>query len=149
MPQPCPRKLRPVALAEVLMMLAESCVIEQHIDRLLRGVERMNLGLGTPDVRTTWRWHPRWVRMLTSCLPLSWKTPTAELSLLRFARHDGSLATRGFGRDSMMAGLLTERREEAGKDPELCKLCLCSGQRLPSQTRWLHARSRGLACRMT
>ena len=49
MPQPCPRKLRPIALAEVLMKLAESCVIEQHIDRLLKGVEPTNLVLGTPD----------------------------------------------------------------------------------------------------
>ena len=49
MPQPCPRKLRPLALAEVLVKLAESCVIEQHIERLLEGVEPTNLGLGTPD----------------------------------------------------------------------------------------------------
>ena len=31
------------------MKLAESCVIEQHIERLLKGVEPTNLGLGTPD----------------------------------------------------------------------------------------------------
>ena len=31
------------------MKLTESCVIEQHIDRLLKGVEPTNLGLGTPD----------------------------------------------------------------------------------------------------
>ena len=49
MPQPCPRKLRPVALAEALVKLAESCVIEQHIDRILKGVEPTNLELGTPD----------------------------------------------------------------------------------------------------
>ena len=42
MPQPCPRKLRPISLA---VKLAESCVI----DRLLKGVEPTNLGLGTPD----------------------------------------------------------------------------------------------------
>ena len=30
MPQPCPRKLRSIALAGVLMKLAESCVIEQQ-----------------------------------------------------------------------------------------------------------------------
>ena len=46
---PCPRKLRPIALAEVLMKLAESCVIAQHIERLLKGVEPTNLGFGTPD----------------------------------------------------------------------------------------------------
>ena len=46
MPQPCPRKLRPVALAEVLMKLTESYVIEQHIDKLLKGVEPTNLELG-------------------------------------------------------------------------------------------------------
>ena len=45
MPQLCPRELRPIALAEVLMKLAESCVIEG----LLKGVEPTNLGLGTPD----------------------------------------------------------------------------------------------------
>ena len=31
------------------MKLAESCVIEQHIERLFKGVEPTNLGLGTPD----------------------------------------------------------------------------------------------------
>ena len=31
---PCPRKLRPVALAEVLMNLTESCVVEQHKERI-------------------------------------------------------------------------------------------------------------------
>ena len=50
MPQPCPRKLRPIALAEVLMKLAESFVIDQHIDRLPKGVDPTHLGLGTPDV---------------------------------------------------------------------------------------------------
>ena len=49
LPQPCPRKLRPIALAEVLMTLTESCIIEQHIDRLLKSVEPTNLGLGTRD----------------------------------------------------------------------------------------------------
>ena len=49
LPQPCPRKLRPIALAEVLMKSTESCVIEQHIDRLLKSVEPTNLGLGTLD----------------------------------------------------------------------------------------------------
>ena len=43
------------------MKLAESCVIEQHIDRLLNRVEPTNLGLGTPDaaalvVRTVRGW---------------------------------------------------------------------------------------------
>ena len=49
LPQPCPRKLRPITLAEVLMKLTESCIIEQHVDRLLKSVEPTNLGLGTPD----------------------------------------------------------------------------------------------------
>ena len=31
------------------MKLAESCVIEQHIERLLKEVEPTNLGLGSPD----------------------------------------------------------------------------------------------------
>ena len=38
MPQPCPRNVRSIALADVLMKLAESSVIEQHIDELLRSV---------------------------------------------------------------------------------------------------------------
>ena len=46
MPQPYPRKLRPIALAEVLMKLAESCVIEQHIDRLLKGCEEVGVVKG-------------------------------------------------------------------------------------------------------
>ena len=49
MPQPRPRKLRPIALAEVLMLLTEKCVIEQHIDKLLRVVEPTNWCFGTPD----------------------------------------------------------------------------------------------------
>ena len=49
MPQPCAPKLRPVTLAEVLIKLAERCVIEQHIDRLSKGVEPTDLELGTPD----------------------------------------------------------------------------------------------------
>ena len=43
-PQPCPQKLRPVALAEVFMKLAETCVVEQHIDWLLEAVEPTNFG---------------------------------------------------------------------------------------------------------
>ena len=31
------------------MKLTESCIIEQHIYRLLKSVEPTNLGLGTPD----------------------------------------------------------------------------------------------------
>ena len=42
-------KLRSIALAEVLMKLMESCVIEVHIDKLLKDVELTNFGLGTPD----------------------------------------------------------------------------------------------------
>ena len=46
--KPEPGQQRPIALAEVLMKLTESCVIEQHIDRLLKSVEPTILGLGTP-----------------------------------------------------------------------------------------------------
>ena len=47
LPQPCPRKLRSIALTDVLMKLS---IIEEHIDRLLKSVEPTNLeGLGTPD----------------------------------------------------------------------------------------------------
>ena len=42
MPQPCPRELRLIALAEVLIKLAQSCVIEQHIDKILQVVEPTN-----------------------------------------------------------------------------------------------------------
>ena len=49
MHQQCPRKLRTIALAAVLMKLTESCVIEQHIGKLLEVVEPTNLGLGAPD----------------------------------------------------------------------------------------------------
>ena len=45
LPQPCPRKLRPIALAEVLMKLTESCVVEQHINKLFKVVKRTNLWL--------------------------------------------------------------------------------------------------------
>ena len=64
------------------MKLAESCVIEQHIDSLLKGVEPTKLGFGTPDAAALvvrivrgWvndmAWHPRKVRMLTSCYQLN------------------------------------------------------------------------------
>ena len=38
------------------MKLTESCVIEQHIDRLLESVEPTNLGLGTPDAAALIVW---------------------------------------------------------------------------------------------
>ena len=62
MPQPCPHKLRATALAKVLMRMAESCVIEQHISNLFEVVEPTNLGLGTPDaaaliLRIARGWH--------------------------------------------------------------------------------------------
>ena len=82
----------------------------------------------------------------------AWKRPGLHAhSLQRFARPNGSLATQGFGRDVTMAGLLTARREEAGRDLEPCKLRLCSGWTLPSPSRmrWLRESSRGLAFRMT
>ena len=43
--QPCPRKQRPTALAEVLTKLAEICVIEQHSAKLPEAVDPANLGL--------------------------------------------------------------------------------------------------------
>ena len=46
LPQPSPRKLCSIAVAEVLMKLTESCVIERHIDKLLKGVEPTNSELG-------------------------------------------------------------------------------------------------------
>ena len=50
MPKPCPRKLRP-PLAEVLMKLAECCVIEQQVDKLLKVVEPTNLDLARQMLR--------------------------------------------------------------------------------------------------
>ena len=125
MSQPCTRKLRPVALAAVFMKLPESCVIEQHTDRLLKGVEPTNLELGTT----------RMGRMLMSYCQLTWETLTVELfdqrawkwpgvlarSLLRFARHNGNPATRGSGSDATMDGLLTARREADGRVQGPCK----------------------------
>ena len=62
MPQPCPHKLRSIALAEVLMTIAESRANEQHISNLFEVVEPTNLGLGTPDaaaliLRIVGGWH--------------------------------------------------------------------------------------------
>ena len=49
----CPNRAHancePIELAEVLMKLAGSVVIEQHIRKLLEVVEPTKLGLGTPD----------------------------------------------------------------------------------------------------
>ena len=73
--------------------------------------------------------------MLTSCYQLFLKTLTAELfdqrawkwrgvlarSLLRHVRRDGNPATRGSGSNDSIAGLLTARREEAGRDHVPCK----------------------------
>ena len=120
MPQPCPRKLRLIALAEVLMKLAESCVIEQHIDRLLNGAGPTNLGLCTPHraaqiVRIVRGWAND-MTVAPKCYQLIWKTPTAELfdqrawkrrgvlapSLLRDVRHNGNPATRGSGSDATL-----------------------------------------------
>ena len=94
LPQPCPRKLRSVALAEVLMKLTESCVIEHHTDRLLKSVEPTNLGAwhagcgGADSAHCTGLGErhggaPKEVRMLKSCCHLTWKTLTAELFDLR------------------------------------------------------------------
>ena len=49
LPEPTPRKLRPVALAEALLKFVEGVVIQHNIESILRHVEPHNLGLGTPD----------------------------------------------------------------------------------------------------
>ena len=109
MPQPCQRKLRPLALAEVLMKLAESCVIEQHIGSLLNGMEPTNLGLGTPDaaapiVRIVRGWAndmavaPK-VGQGGKCL----RSRTACHSLQRFARRNRSPVTQSSGSGATMA----------------------------------------------
>ena len=56
--QPCPRKLRPVALAEVLMKLAQSCVIKQHVQKKsfsvhVFGSRQVNLPSARCDLRCT------------------------------------------------------------------------------------------------
>ena len=119
---------------ELNLKLTESCVIEQHIDRLLKSVEPTNLELGTPDaaaltVRIVRGWannmagSPSRGRTKMSCYQWIWRTPTAgrfgrhaskwrgahSRSLLRSALHHGSLATRGSVSDAMMAGLWTAR----------------------------------------
>ena len=48
-PNPAHANCEPIELAEVLMKLAGSVVIEQHIGKLLEVVEPTNLGLGKPD----------------------------------------------------------------------------------------------------
>ena len=99
-------------------------------------------------------------RMLTSCYQLIWKTPTAELfvlrawkrpglhahSLQRFARHNGSLVTQSSGSDATLAGLWTARQGADGKVHGPCKLCSCLDWSLPCPSRmtWSHGRSRGL-----
>ena len=48
----CGRKLRPIALAEVLVKLAETSLIDEHIDRIVRRLEPEQFGCGTPDGAT-------------------------------------------------------------------------------------------------
>ena len=73
MPQPCPHKSRPTALAEVLMRIAESCIIEQHISKLLKVVE-----------------------------PTNFETPDAAALILRIARGWHLIEHDGFPRDSAL-----------------------------------------------
>ena len=124
------------------MKLAECCVIEQHIDRLHKGVEPTNLGLGTLDataliVRIARGWAndmaatPKVGQDADVVLPLDLENAFGRAfrsrrgvpagSLLRFVRHNGKHAARGSGSDATMAGQFTARREEAGRAPELCK----------------------------
>ena len=103
--QPCPRKLRPVVLAGVLMKFAESCVIEQHIDSLLKGVEPTNLGLGTPDaaaliVRIVRRWvndmawHPRRVRILENVFGRAFRSTCLEAARSACSQRAAICATQ-------------------------------------------------------
>ena len=103
--QPAPpegqRKLRPIALAEALLKLAEGVIIDQHIWGLRRAVEPRQLGAGTPDgcvlvVKALRLWQhnaegptarrPRApgtragsLRTRTSLQPSTLRTPTGEL----------------------------------------------------------------------
>ena len=176
MPQPCPRKLRPIALAEVLMKLAESCVIEQHIGRLFKGVEPTNLGLGTPDaaaliVPIVRGWAndmavaPKGAQDADVVLPIDlenasgWAFRSTSLEAARTAcpqiaaicAAQREPVTQGSGSNATMAGLRIARQEGDGKVRGPCKLCSCLDWSLPSPCRmtWAHGRSRGLACRMT
>ena len=101
----------------VLVKLAESCVIEQHIGRLLKGVEP-NAGCGGTDCAHCTRLGDRQgggTQGGTGCssrYQLIWKTPSAELfvprawkrpglhahSLQRFVRRNGSPVTQSSGR---------------------------------------------------
>ena len=99
MPQPCPRKLRPMTLAEVLMKLAESCEIGQNIERILRTVASRILGIGTPDaaaliVHSVGSWAAQMSnapkRELTSSSPVVFESANGgghRSSLQRFLRH--------------------------------------------------------------
>ena len=175
LPQPCPRKLRPIALAEVLMKLTESCVIERHIDKPPRSVEATDLAPGTPDAAVLLVRIVRGRANDMAAAPKEEQDGDVVMSIdlenacglsinvlgsgevcmpaacCEMRGTSGALATQGSGRDVTMAGLLTARREEAGRDRVPCKSCLCSGWRMPSPRwmSWLRMGSRGLASRMT
>ena len=177
MPQPCPRKLHPLAMAEVLVKLAESCANEQHIDTLLKGVEPTNLGLGTPDaaapvVRIVRGWANDMVvarkegqdadvvlpvdlenaygrAFRSTCLEAA-RSACPQLAAICAAQWE-PCDTRFWQRcdDGWTVDGTTRGRWQGFQGP--CKLCLCLGcsLRSPSRTSWLHTRSRGLACRIT
>ena len=98
-PQPCPQKLRPVALAEVFMKLAETCVVEQHIGWLFEAVEPTNLGPGTQDAAALI------VRIVRGWAADIAAAPKGEMdgpgmlarSWLQYVRHNGSHVTLCFG----------------------------------------------------
>ena len=176
MPQPCPRKLRPIALLEVLMKLAESCVIEQHIERLLKGVEPTNLGLGSPDaaaliVRIVRGWANDMVAapkrgqdadvVLPSDLENAYGKAYRSTCLKaarphvhnwrQYVRRNGSPVTQNSGSDVTMVGQLTAQPKAVGKARGLCKSCLFWDWNLHSrsQTLWPWENLRGSVCRMT
>ena len=127
------------------MKLTESCVIDQHNDRLLKGVEPANSGLGPPDaaapivriVRGTandMAMAPKQGQDADVVPPIelenslehfdhrAWKQRGVRaLSLLRFARRNGNPATRGSGSDATMDGPLTVRPEADGRVQGPCK----------------------------
>ena len=176
LPQPCPRRLRPTALAEVLMKLTKSYIIEQHIDRLPKSVEPTNLGLGTPDaaaltVRIVRGWTndmagaPKQAQDADVVLPID-----LENAHGRAFRSTCLEAARGtcpqlaaicaaqwepcdtrFWQRCEVAGLLTAQRGVAGMVPEVCKLCCAWVGVCPLQVRCNSSAggSRGLAFRTT
>ena len=151
MPQLCPRRLRPIALAEVPMKLIENCVIERQnpasgrtyqfgtrharctgadcSDRAWLGERHSGSAQGGAGRRRLVGLENARGRVLRStCL----EAARRARSLQQCALLNGNLAIPGSGNDAMTAGWWTARREADDKVREPCRSCSCSGWNLPS-----------------